>query len=745
MSEVPEESHSAALFWKQALDSARQGVWEYDIRVGTSYYSDTWRRIRGIGPDQPLPESDDAWLEKIHPDDRALAAEQTRKLNAGDLAEVDYEYRERHSDGHWIWIMCRGRAVAWDAEGKPCRFVGTDTDITAVKASEDRIRAMSRRLELALSSVQIGVFVYYIREERVEWDWRLRMIYGLPAEDGPLPRDIWEQHLHPEDRDHATFVSYDALRRCADYDVGYRIIRQSDGAVRHIRCRASYQNDRTHGPILVGVNWDTTEERETAEALRQANDLADRRNAELEEARGRMDYNAQHDALTGLPNRKLLDQLEAEMSAQSFGSGRAAMLHVDLDRFKQINDVHGHDVGDFVLCNTAAILRARIPRGATVARVGGDEFAVLFPDAPDPAELAALADALIARIAQPVTHGGAVCRCAASIGIALGPPGAAPGRALFIDAELALYRAKAEGRGRAVFFTNDMRGAAQAKKRLSDEILTGIERDEFTCVYQPQFFAASGVVSGVEALVRWRAPGRDPQGPADFLTAADEMDAMARIDRIVLAKAVGDFRRWSEAGFAPPRLSVNLSMARLRSPDLARELAALDMPFERLSFELLESNFLDDHSDVVAANLQAIRALGIALEVDDFGSGHASILSVLRLKPARLKIDRALVAPVADSEVQAQLVRTIVDIGHLQGVDIIAEGVESEAQRLLLARIGCDELQGYALARPLTAEEIPGFLARHQPRPAPGPDRAAPNDQAAGAGTAEVLPRRITS
>lgn len=702
------------LFWKQALDSARQGVWDYDITTGLKTHSDTWREIRGLRPGDPVPETDEDWLKLVHPDDQALAADQTARLNAGELAEVNYEYRERHAQGHWMWIMCRGRAVAWDREGKPTRFVGTDTDITPLKSSEDRVKAISRRLELALSSVHIGIFVFHVASQRVEWDDRHREIYGLPTGDQPLPRDVWEQSLHPEDYDHATSVTYAALEGKRDYEVDYRIIRRNDGAVRFIRSRVSYQEDLIGGPILVGVNWDATDEHEASQALRRANDLAAIRNAELEAARAEMEHNALHDALTGLPNRRMLDRVQREGTPA--GAGRAAVLHIDLDRFKQINDVFGHGTGDFVLRNTADILRDCLPPGAFVARVGGDEFAIYIPSAPPEPDLQRLAEGLIARIAQPLIHDGVPLRYGISVGIAVSEGPGQGGRDLFINADLALYRAKAEGRGRACFFTEQMRGAALAQKRLADDILAGIERREFFCIYQPQFDALTGTITGVEALVRWASPGRGLLMPCDFLPAAEELNALAAIDRLVLRRATQDFARWLADGIAPPRLSINLSGARLRDPDLPRELVDLEIEPRFLSFELLESNFLDDHSETVATNLAAIRGLGIGIEVDDFGTGHASIVSLLKLKPERLKIDRALVAPIALSDMQAQLLRSIVEIGHLQDIAIIAEGVETEEQRMLLVAMGCDELQGFALARPMEAETLAPFLREARKR-----------------------------
>jgi len=691
-------------FWRAALESAGQGVWDYDIRTGRRDHSDVWHHIRGLQPGIHITTTDEEWLETIHPDDRALAQDQTNRLNAGELAQIAYEYRERHADGHWIWIMCRGRAVEWDEAGKPFRFVGTDTDITRIKASEDQVKAVSRRLELALSSVQMGVWRYDVTQDAVEWDARLRSIYGLP-EGEPVPRDVWERALHPDDYETATAAAWDALERHQDYDISYRIIRP-DGVVRFIQSRVSYQFDLMGNPILVGINWDATEEHDRSVALETANRLADARNVELEAARAEMEHNALHDTLTGLPNRRKLDLVQRQTAPGS----RFAILHIDLDRFKQINDVYGHDVGDFVLRNTASILRDCVGDNALVARVGGDEFAIFIPDAPDEATLSRMADCLIHRAAQPVTYQGNECRYGISIGIAVATGDGADGKSLFVNADLALYRAKNEGRGRFCFFREAMRTQAMAVKQRADEILAGIERDEFFCVYQPQFCAKTLHITGVEALVRWQSQRLGVLQPCDFLTLAEEMNLLARIDQIVLRKCTADFRQWSREGLAVPRLSVNLSKSRLRDPNLARELADLNLMQGRLSLELLESNFLDVEEEVVSANIRAARAAGIEIEVDDFGTGHASIVSLLRLKPDRLKIDRALVEHMEGSQTQAQLMTSIIEIGHLLGISITAEGVENDRQIAMLQAIGCDELQGYALARPMTSDQLIAFL-----------------------------------
>ncbi len=642
-------SNFTARFYKDALDSARQGVWDYNTATGSKYHSQVWREIRGLGPDMVETLDDDTWIEAIHPDDRDLAREQTRRLNAGELVEVNYEYRERHVDGHWIWIMCRGRATAWDADGRPYRFVGTDTDITPLKRSEERLRHTRRKLELALSSIRAGVWEFRLADETIDWDPVQRHIYGLPEDDSPLPRDIWERSLHPEDRAAAVERTLTALAAREDYSLAYRIVRP-DGQQRFIRSQVSFLEGASEGPILVGLDMDITEDHEQAEALRLANQLAEQRNRALETARIEMEHSALHDALTGLPNRRYLEQVQRPSRPLQGNQGAPALLLLDLDRFKQINDVFGHDAGDHVLRRTAALLRnCRLP-GCFPARVGGDEFAVFLPDPPDDAALRVLADRLIDEVSTPSIYEGNECRVGLSIGIARADGDWVEGDSfdsnrLLRDADLALYRAKSEGRQRVAFCTPALRQEAETLKRRSDALQIAIERQEFTCAYQPQFDTRTGELSGVEALARWPKPDGTWYLPGDFMPIAKGMEALARIDRIILQKAVTDLRAWTAAGYGVPRLSINISKARLAEASLITDLEALDVDHSRLCFELLESNFLEDHDPAIAANLAAIRAMGIGIEVDDFGTGHASILSLLRLKPDRLKIDRAFVEP----------------------------------------------------------------------------------------------------
>lgn len=365
-----------------------------------------------------------------------------------------------------------------------------------------------------------------------------------------------------------------------------------------------------------------------------------------------------------------------------------------------------------MLCKVAEILSDCVPAGTLVARVGGDEFAVFFADAPDEEHLSELASRMIERAARPVFFEGKECRYGISVGIAVAEEGNTETKSLFVHADQALYQAKNEGRGRFCFFRSAMQTEAMAIKHRADEILSGLERDEFFCVYQPQFCAKTLRITGVEALVRWQTRTLGVLKPDSFLTLAEDMNLMARVDQIVLQKATADLRAWAKEGVSVPRLSVNVSKSRLRDPNLARELSEIVNLPGRLSLELLESNFLDVEDKIVSANIAASRAAGIEIEVDDFGTGHSSIVSLLGLKPNRLKIDRALVENVDRLPINEKLTKSIIEIGHLLNASIIAEGVENEGQIKLLQDIGCDELQGFALSKPLRSDELVHFIRR---------------------------------
>ncbi|AJD41410.1 GGDEF/EAL domain-containing protein [Rhizobium gallicum bv. gallicum R602sp] len=696
--------------WNYALVGSGLGVWDHNNLIGTKYYSDTWKEIRGMAPHEEADGDYEEWLKLLHPDDRDFVIMAIEKQIAGDPDYHVFEYRERHKNGGWVWIECRGACVEWDENGAPARIVGTDTDITARKRSEEMLEHLSRRLDLALEISRIGVFEADLNAATVEWDDRLLAMYGLEGTPRVKLSEAWEQALHPDDRER-TLKNLDAsLEKDRGLLQEFRIIR-GDGAERVIRSRSAFFLDADGNRKLIGANWDVTEEVSLRNDLQKAKDLAEARNQELEAARESIEHLALHDYLTELPNRRYLDRMLDERSAGCRENGLTlAILHIDLDRFKQINDTLGHRAGDAMLKHAARVLKESVRASDFVARIGGDEFVVLCTIDSSPKKLSNMAARIIRELSKPVRYEGHDCRFGASIGIAAESGKDLDAKQLLLNADIALYRAKGAGRNRHEFFSKDARRTIIAAKRLSDEMLLGLERNEFIPFYQLQFHAQTLEVAGVETLARWRHPEHGLLTPGHFLTIAEDLDVVSAIDGLILEKGLADRAAWARDGFVTPKLSVNVSSRRLADPGLGKKLRVQKIEPGILSFELLESISLDDCDDAVLTNLRQLRKLGIDIEIDDFGTGHASIVSLLKLSPRTLKIDRELIRMLPQSAEQRKLVRSIIDIGRSLNILVTAEGVESMDHVRILSDLGCDMLQGYALARPMPAMQIPAFV-----------------------------------
>ncbi|OBZ92469.1 diguanylate cyclase [Pararhizobium polonicum] len=697
--------------WKYALESAHQGVWDHDFRSNEMFYSSHWKTIRGMAADAAVDGALDLWIENVHPADREHVLESIRRQDEGEVAFNTFQYRERHTNGHWVWIESRGASIEWGPDGKPSRIIGTDTDITERKKAEAQLEEISRRLRLALDVSKVGVFEANLDTGAVVRDEQLLRIYGVDAATLAQPGAVLEERLHPQDRAGALSRIAAGVASAAPFTNAFRIVRP-DGAIRHIRSSSATFVDAEGERKLIGANWDITEDVALRDELERARQLAEARNRELEAARTRIEYNALHDHLTGLPNRRFLDQRLDDWIGEKVAY--CAILHIDLDRFKQINDTLGHQAGDAMLVHTAQVLTSIIGENDFVARIGGDEFLVLCDAQHSQDAIVMLTDQIIDALRQPVPYGGHLCRFGASVGIAWTLDGTADAKQSLLNADIALYRAKGLGRNRYEFFTKQLQTQIHHAKHTADEIIKGLEDGAFVAFYQPQFDARTLDIAGVETLARWAHPKLGLLAPDYFLKIADDINALTAIDRSIAAQALRDFKDWETRGLSIPRISVNVSSPRLREPGLIESLKQIGIPRGRLSFELLESIFLDDLDENATQTLSDLKALGIDIEIDDFGTGHASIVGLMKLNPNRLKIDRALVGPISESAEQRKLVGSIIDIGHSLNIEVIAEGVETRQHADILRDLGCDILQGYAFARPMSSTDLVRFVMAGQ-------------------------------
>jgi diguanylate cyclase (GGDEF)-like protein len=437
-------------------------------------------------------------------------------------------------------------------------------------------------------------------------------------------------------------------------------------------------------------------------------------------ARGEQLYRQAHfDGLTGLPNRLLFrDRLSQELASAADGRQRGALLYVDLDHFKKVNDTVGHSAGDQLLQVVAQRLRACVKEGDTVARLGGDEFTIILRAVASADAAQRVAERVIDLLEEAVNIGGRDHFVRASIGVTLFPDDAGTLDELMRNADLAMYRAKETGRARVVFYTRAM----QRMPALAAEsgLYNALQRREFTLYYQPQYALADGRLSGLEALLRWQPPREAMRLPGEFVPAAEQSGLIVDIGAWVLEAACKQLAAWAAAGVAPPRLAINVSVFQLRQADfpklVRRTLEHAGVVPAQLEFEVTESVFADEEA---LATLHRLAAMGIHLSLDDFGTGYSS-LGYLRAHPVQsIKIDRSFIEDVAHSLTAATLAETMITMAHALDKKVVAEGVETMEQLDFLRARRCDYAQGFFLARPAAAGEITALLQGQRPVPLP--------------------------
>lgn len=719
-----------------ALETSNIGIWEIDPTSHALIWDNRSAGLHGLP--ESLADDEDRladWFASLHAEDIGKAEQLYFDCVVAATADQwDMSYRVPLSDDSFRYLRSVGaRTLDGSITGIVCD-VTTDTLLTQslsrakensdiknaelelaleeLSSREHQLAEASQRLDLALGSYSCGTWEGDPVRRTAIWDERMHQLFGVPFSDKPVPEHVWLSRLHPDDRGEVQLATKRAVTLDQIINTTQRVVLQN-GEIRYIRSVGQPHVGRDGKKKLIGIAFDVTADALLAEQLRSAKAEADMRNIELELAKNRIEFNALHDPLTSLANRRKLD-LELDMLGRNGAKqpSRFAILHLDLDRFKEINDTLGHAAGDAMLVHASRILMKHVPRGDLVARIGGDEFVVLARRQTSVDELATLANTIIEEMRQPLDFEGFDCRCGVSIGIAQAHGALPDPRKVLINADIALYQAKEKGRNCYEFFTPDLQANIVAKKRMADDMLAGLDRDEFVVWYQPQFEADSMQLCGAEALIRWRHPDRGILASGNFLKVAEDLNVMARIDELVLQTALKDQMRWTALGMQVPRISVNVSSKRLHDDNLIDQLKGLSINPGSICFELVESIFLDESDTLASENIEKIKALGIDIEIDDFGTGHTSIVSLLKLKPKRLKIDRQLVMPVTVQPQERSLVRNIVEIARSLGIETVAEGVETQEHAGILRQLGCDYLQGYAFAKPLSFEDFTRFVDR---------------------------------
>lgn len=677
--------------WHLALDSSNTGVWSWDCRTDELICSPNGYALLGYAEGEVGRYRAD-WLALVSPADLPGVLAAMEKHLCGDASCYEAEFRMRAKDGEWRWILSHGKAVVWKRSMPrgALQVMGTHTDITRLRHAEQALNGVHCNLKRALrfneallAAMPMPVF-YKDREGRyIGCNRAFTELTGVSADAlaGRTVQEVWPGELaaeyHRQDVDLLANPTHQAYES---------VVKGADG--------------RDH-PVIFSKDAFLDENGEVAGLVGVCSDIT-----AIKESQQRLEYQAQHDPLTGLPNRLMLGALaERALDHARRENTTLALLLLDLDRFKDINDSHGHTTGDELLGQVAKRLVLRLRGVDTISRLGGDEFTVLLESVRHPADAARVSQELVASLSEPyVLSCNREALVGVSIGIAVFPEHGNTLEELLQHADTALYRAKEQGRGRFVFFTDELTRTVQAKVDLEGRLRRAISGNELRLYFQPQADMVSGRIVGAEALVRWEQPGSGLVAPSDFIPVAEETGLIDQIGRWVLWETCRQGKAWRDSGMPPITLAVNLSPRELRHGDLAATLVdtltKTGYSADGLELELTETAVME-WGDELAEQLRCARALGVRVALDDFGTGYSSLGRLKHLPLDMLKIDKSFVDDIPESRNDMEIAATIIGMSKTLSLDVLAEGVETEEQFAFLKACGCHKYQGYYLSPPL--------------------------------------------
>jgi diguanylate cyclase (GGDEF)-like protein/PAS domain S-box-containing protein len=562
------------------------------------------------------------------------------------------------------------------------------------------------RYQRTLDGANDGIWDWDLRTDKIFYSARWKAMVGLNPEQSPDSPTAWMDRVHVDDRN--TLKS--AMDRHLNGEVPqfvceYRIRHESSGAVRWMLARGQALRDGTGRPIqMAGSQTDITDRRRAVE---------------------RLEHDATHDALTGLANRALLNDRLTRLiaNARRYKDETFAVLYLDVDRFKVVNDGLGHVMGDELLFTVARRLETCVRAVDTVARIGGDEFVVVLESVGGVEGATQVATRILAELNRPVLLGGYEVATSASIGVLVSNPEYGSPVTILRDADIAMYRAKTARSGHAVFDTT-MQSRAHDTLALQSNLRTALQRSELRCQYQPVVRLGDHRVTGFELLLRWQHPQRGNIPPYDFIPLAEESGLIVGIGEWVLSSACSRLRQWAESGVSLDNvtLGVNVSAQQLRSGTLPETLDRLleesRVPARCLELELTETTLMES-VEGAADTLRRLKKLGVRIALDDFGTGFSSLSYLDRFPIDRLKIDRSFISDVDVLASRREIVRAVISLGKSLHLDVVAEGVETPAQLEVLLSLGCSTVQGFLFARPMEVEQAAILLGQ------PLPPRAA--------------------
>jgi diguanylate cyclase (GGDEF)-like protein/PAS domain S-box-containing protein len=639
------------------------------------------------------------WMQMVHPEDRnRLQCDISRALERDEVFQCEFRI-VRPDNGELRWISSRTK-MERDAAGLAIRSIGAHLDITERKVAEEALRESEERFRLAAEAAGLGVWDYDLTNNRREWSGRLREIFGIAPDVDPGLQAA-EACMHPADRARVMRTLRQARATdVARFELSFRIHRANDGAERWVAMNGwrTYKTGSNLRRVIMTVR-DVTEEKTAEERVR---------------------WSASHDTLTGLANRSLFhEKLGEAIRGATVDGGAVGLIVLDLDHFKQINDTLGHDAGDMLLRMFADRLRSVVRAQDTVARFGGDEFAIVVPDIHTEQSVIQLSRLIHDRLREPFVHEGRLLDCRVSMGASVFPRHGRTAEELLKNADVALYASKASGRGVVSLFEPHMRDDVRRRVSMVQLARDAIRDDRIVPYYQPKLDLGTRSIVGFEALLRWRTPRGRIGMPASIAAAFEDLEVAAHISDRMIERVIADIRGWLDRGVEFHNVAVNSAAAEFRRDNFAErlleQLHRADVPTHCFQVEVTETVFLGRGAEYVHRALALLNLRGIKIALDDFGTGYASLRHLKQFPVDVIKIDQSFVRDMAEDPGDEAIINAVINLGRSLGIKVVAEGIEREEQAHRLLELACDFGQGFLFSKAVPASRVPSLVERWRP------------------------------
>ncbi|WP_438969795.1 bifunctional diguanylate cyclase/phosphodiesterase [Methylophaga sp.] len=679
--------------WRIAMEATGDGVWDWDVPTNTVWFSKGFKTMLGYNEDEIGTELDE-WASRVHPQDMPDVMADLQPHLDGYKTNYTNEHRIRCKNGSYIWILDRGQVIKRDSAGKPIRVVGTHTDITERKQSQEKLNLAAT----VFTHAGEGIVIADAERNIIDVNDTFTAITGYSREEviGKNPRFLQSGHQSP--------AFYAAMWHSINTKGSW------SGEVWNKR-----KNGQMYAETLT-LSTVKNADQEISHYVALLTDIT-----QIKEHQTELSMVANYDMLTHLPNRALLaDRLTQTLLQSRRHNQSLAVLFIDLDGFKHINDLHGHDVGDELLITLAKRIKEELREGDTLARVGGDEFVAVLADLAKIENADAILERLLFVSSEPVSIGNLRLTVSASIGVTFYPQDNVDAELLLRHADQAMYTAKEQGKNRYYEYDTAYVAANRLHREKLESIRDALDKQQFVLHYQPKVNMRTGEVIGFEALIRWQHPQRGLLTPNEFLPAIENNALSIELGEWVIDKALTQISIWQQShSNYSANISVNIAALQIEQSNFPDRLAILlanypDVAPCYLELEVLETSALDDVQHV-SEIMNACISQGVKFSIDDFGTGYSSLTYLKHLPAALLKIDQSFVRDMLVDNDDLTIIKGVIALAGSFKRDVIAEGVESIDHGVALLGLGCELAQGYGIARPMPVEDISTWLDEWQP------------------------------